>query len=356
MDCDYFITSKDIVSGMISLSMKKIVSLHYLQIIAVCSLLFAPESSGREELKLFTFTFENDLFVGEDNGYTNGFGLTFGKGLFDNFSGENLPGWQHWLTKDLYISTMPNKTRGVADMFFQRMQTPNNISTAELIENDVPYAGLLAWQGTMYAWDSEISDQFSLYLGVVGPIALGETMQKVVHRTLSADEPLGWDNQIKNELVINIESQRIWKLYRLSAEGLQFDIVGVTGAKAGNLKSATNAGVAFRWGTNLSSSFVTFSLQADRQVNPLALSSENDFYAFVGVQGDYVLNDILINGNTFRDSHSVPLEHWQSQVSAGVVWNISRCGFVFQISSNSSRTTLVDRREKFGSMSITYRY
>ncbi len=326
----------------------------------IIGLLFLPISSITHSddnvPKYFNFTFENDVFVGEDNGYTNGFGLTFGKGPFKEFNDDTLPSWQHWLTKDLYISTMPNKQRGVAHMFFQRMQTPDDILTDELIIDDVPYVGLVAWQGTMYAWDSEISDQFSLYLGAVGPAVLGEEAQKFVHSALGSDEPLGWDNQIENELVVKVELQRVWNLYRSSGDGFQFDILGITGAGIGNLESAAKAGVAIRWGRNLSSSFVTFSLQADRQINPLALSPTNDFYVFLGAKGGYVFNDILIDGNTFSDSHSVPLEHVQDQVSAGAVWNIGRYGFVFQLSSNSSKSALIDDREEFGAMSITYRY
>lgn len=33
------------------------------------------EEGGNE---FFTFTFENDVFIGEDDGYTNGTGITFG--------------------------------------------------------------------------------------------------------------------------------------------------------------------------------------------------------------------------------------------------------------------------------------
>lgn len=337
--------------------MKQISASYYGQITALFILLFSSMTDADDSVpEYFTFTFENDVFVGEDDGYTNGFGLTFGRGPFTEFNNDTLPDWQHWLTKDLYISTMKNKQRGVANMFFQRMQTPENISTDELIADDLPYVGLLAWQGTMYAWDTEVSDQFSLYLGAVGPVSLGEQAQKLVHDVLGSDEPLGWDNQIENELVVKVELQRVWNLYRSSGDDFQFDILGLTGVGVGNLESATKAGAAIRWGRNLSSSFVTFSLQADRQVNPLALSPTNDFYVFLGAKGGYVFNDIFIDGNTFRDSHSVPLEHVQNQVNAGLVWNTGRYGFVFQLSSNSARSELIDEREEFGAMSVTYRY
>lgn len=81
-------------------------------------LLYSTIVGAEDEVpEYFTFTFENDFFVGDDNGYTNGMGITFGKGPFKEFNNENLPKWLHWLSKDLYVSTMGNKQRGVAHRY-----------------------------------------------------------------------------------------------------------------------------------------------------------------------------------------------------------------------------------------------
>jgi lipid A 3-O-deacylase len=53
--------------------------------------------------EFFTLTIENDLFVGEDDGYTNGIGFTFGKGPFNEFNDEVLPTWLHRLSSDLVV-------------------------------------------------------------------------------------------------------------------------------------------------------------------------------------------------------------------------------------------------------------
>ena len=332
-------------------------SYRYLYITLTVFLMYSANVGAQDKVpEFFTFTFENDIFVGDDNGYTNGMGITFSRGPFKEFNNENLPNWLHWLAKDLYISTMENKQRGVAHMFFQRMQTPEDLTKTELIVDDLPYAGLLAWQGTLYAWDDRVSDQLSLYLGAVGPITLAEQTQTLVHGLTGADEPKGWDNQIENEPIFKVEVQRVWSLYRSAGKGKQFDILGLWGAGIGNLESATKAGLAIRWGTNLQYSFPTFGLQTDRQVNPLALTPDNDFYLFFGARAGVVFNDILIDGNTFRDSHSVALEHNQDQVSAGVVWSIGRNAFSFQISSISSNTKITNERDEFGALSYTHRF
>ncbi len=304
--------------------------------------------------RFFTFTLENDFFVNEDSGYTNGTGLTLGRGPFLEFSRENLPWHLNALTKNLYIQTMPNKVRGVSHMLFQRMQTPEDIEAVELQENDLPYAGLLALQSTLFAWDRNLSDQLSLSLGAVGPITFAEDTQRAIHSAIGSTEPLGWDNQLRNEFTFSIEARRVKKLYRRYGTNRGLDIVGLVEGRLGNIQSAAEVGIAMRWGNNLDFSHATFSLQADRQVNSLALSERNAYFFYFGATLQYVANDILINGNTFRDSHSVPLEHVQEGLSGGAVFRFGPLAYVFQLTSISSPTTISSRRAKFGSISVTH--
>ncbi len=301
-----------------------------------------------------TFTLQNDLFVGDDAGYTNGVGLTYTKGPFLEFNDENLFGYLNFLTKNTYIQTTPGKVRNVAHMFFQRMQTPEEITVSELQEDDVPYAGFLALQSTLSSWDKNTSDQLSVWIGAIGPVTLGEQSQKTVHKIIGADEPRGWDNQLENELVFRVEALRVKKLFTNYGERRGFDVLGLGLAGAGTIMSDLNLGMAIRWGSNMEYSHSTFSLQSDRQVNSLATANRRDFYVYLGARIGYVANDVLIDGNTFTDSHSVPLDHVQDQVSTGVVWKGKNLSYVFQLTSASPRTTISSSRDTFGALSITY--
>ncbi|MFT5504426.1 MAG: lipid A 3-O-deacylase [Gammaproteobacteria bacterium] len=89
---------------------------------------------------------------------------------------------------------------------------------------------------------------------------------------MDLDDPQGWDNQIENELVFKVEGLRIWSLCLTKTKSRQFDISGLWSAGVGNIESATKAGLAIRWGSNLRNNYQAFSLQADRQVNPLSLT------------------------------------------------------------------------------------
>lgn len=312
---------------------------------------------GVAKLKPFrflTFTLQNDLFVGDDSGYTNGFGITSGRGPFLEFSSENLPRHLNFLSKNLYIQTMPDKVRGVAHTVFQRMQTPEDITTPELQLDDVPYAGMLLLQSSLFAWDRNRSDELSLSWGFVGPITFAEQTQTRAHALINADRPEGWDNQIENEPVFRVQGRQTRKLYRNYTNRFGYDILALGAASLGTIKSDAQFGLAIRWGSNLEFSHATFNLQADLQVNSLALSPTNDFFVYLGAIFGLVANDILVDGNTFTESHSVPLDHTQDQISGGFVWKRNRLAYVFQVTSKSPGATVATRRETFGALSITY--
>ena len=187
--------------------------------------------------RFFTFTFQNDVFLNRDFGYTNGTGLTFGKGPFLSFNGNVSP-LVDKLSRKLYIRTMPNKIHGIAHMFFQRMQTPRDFTVSSAQPDDLPYVGILAVQTTLYAYDKKQSDQFSTYLGLVGPASLAKEAQTLVHSITGSDKPEGWNNQIENEPLFKFEALRMKKLYRnYYSENRGLDLVGIGQLGIGTLSS-----------------------------------------------------------------------------------------------------------------------
>ncbi len=110
--------------------------------------------------------------------------------------------------------------------------------------------------------------------------------------------------------------------------------------------------VVIRVGNLLELSHATASLLPDRQVNTLAFLHDSAWYAFVGGEISQVANDIFINGNTFEDSHSVPLDHSRSIVSAGVSWNVGKCAFTLLYAETDGG----GETDPFGSFSITSQF
>lgn len=303
--------------------------------------------------RFFSVTLENDAFVGDDDGFTNGLGFTYGRGPFTSFSKDNTPAPIYWLAKRTYINTKPNKVRGIAYHLAQFIQTPEEITVTEPQPEDVPWAGLLSLATTMYAWDRNASDQLTLEVGVVGPAAVAREAQTTIHELIGSDIPTGWRNQLDNEFVFDISAVRNQKLFRNYGEDRGFDVIGIGQGGLGTLLSSVSGGLALRYGTHMEFSHATFDLLPDRQTNSLALATSNEWYTYVGAGASYVFNDVLLDGNTFEDSPSAPLEHAQNLVTAGLVAKFGRFAYVFQISSFSSRTELSSDREKLGALSFT---
>ncbi len=306
---------------------------------------------------IVTLTIENDLFIGEDNGYTNGTYLSWAHGGFDSFTVDNLPNWLHALGAHTYISTLPGKQRAVSYLVGQAMQTPSDITTPELINNDAPYVGMLLGRASLHAFDERVADKLSFVLGLVGPAAGAGKSQKFFHQLVDADEPKGWHNQIHNELGFHVSAERLWRLASGPLSGRTgFDVIGLGSAGIGTLKSNAATGLGFRIGRGLDRSFPAATILPGREINPLAGSVAHSWSLFFNLLGEYVANDISIDGNTFTDSHSVPLKHWQAQAVVGLSFNWERWAFLFSTVAATDRHEHQDDPGHFGSLSVTYHF
>ena len=308
---------------------------------------------NRDPGRAWTLTVENDIFAGTDGGYTNGLGFSITHGPYESFGESPMPGWLLPLVDKTYIARLTERQRAVAYTFAQSMHTPTDITVAQLQESEPPYAGLLGVRMLLYAFDKVHSDQVSLTLGVVGERSLAEPSQRIIHRVTGSETPMGWDNQLGNELVFQVGASHGRRVYATSPErAVESDLIVRGSAAVGTIQSSAALSAVFRVGNLLDLSHATASLLPDRQVNTLAFLSDSAWYAFVGGEISQVVNDIFINGNTFKNSHSIPLEHIRSLVSAGVSWNIGKCAFtlVYAEVEGGGET------DPFGSFSITSQF
>lgn len=304
----------------------------------------------------FNFVLENDLFVGRDDGFTNGVSIAYGRVGFDNFTNKNTPYWMRALTGWLPIAKKPFRTRGVSHTFFQRLQTPMDITIAEFVPDDLPYAGLLAYQGSLFSSDTRQAEELSLILGLVGPTAFGEQSQSEIHALIGSDDPEGWDFQVRDTPVFQIDYRRIWSLLRTRTR-TQFEVLGLGSVGIGNLESSLEAGFALRVGANLSRSLTAFDLKADRQVNPLAFGGSGDWYGFAGARVGVVGNDILVEGDLPDGLETeAELENFRSEFAAGVGYGAGAFAFVFQVAADSVLIEQQTGFDTFGALSLTYRY
>lgn len=301
-----------------------------------------------------TILFENDDLTLDDGGYTNGLAYSWSYGSFDRFE-DRTPAWMEMLTGRLYIATMPEKQRRISYSVAQEIYTPEEIKIPVIDPNDRPYAGLITWQATWLAFDDRIVDRLGLELGMVGSVSLGEHTQKAVHKLTGANEPKNWDEQLENEPIFRLSAQRSWRLHEGLIGNMEYDVVGHAHGSGGTRRSDLGAGVSLRFGRGLQRNLVSASLNPAREVN-LSAGHPGEWYGFVALGGDYVFNDITLDGNTFESSASVDLEHWQAATSVGAVWNMGNLGWLLSVRYITDEFETQQKDSIWGSVSVSYRF
>lgn len=161
-------------------------------------------------------------------------------------------------------------------------------------------------------------------LEVVGPVSRAEQTQIRIHELIGSEIPQGWDNHLENEPVFRLEGEHIIRFSDTDfSQTTAFDSSLYTQADAGNLLSDAGVGITLRIGNQLDENYA--------HINPIPARSANTFIApqsrrfnwqvFLSVYARYVSNDITLDGNTFKDSHSVDLINEQGLVSSGFSLN-----------------------------------
>ena len=297
-------------------SRESAISHHFFNLMVLLLLVLSNTAARSGEVSAFDqwgqLTIDNDIIAGDDDGYTGGLAYNWGYTGFSEFDSKALPNWIHHLTKNLYISTLPDRQRAVAYTINAMAYTPDDTDSRNVIEDDRPYAGLLLWRGDLYAFNGKVTDRLGLKLGVVGPASGAEHIQDFLHSISGSDESKGWDNQLDNEPVIRLEAERMWRIKEGSIGDIEFDTIGMVQAGLGNLRSDAGVGAGFRLGRNLADTWATASPAPSKKAHALPGRQRVNWQVFLTVYGSYVANDITVDGNTFEDSHSVSLEHVQA--------------------------------------------
>jgi hypothetical protein len=262
-------------------------------------------------------TWDNDMFVGSDDGYTNGLFVSwFDVGLDSKKNPEPT-----YLVRPLLWSLSGKKPAYTinAQTIAQMMVTPDDITSETPDPDDIPYAGLLLYSNSHLKVYDDFADLIGTTLGVVGPASGAEQTQKFIHERLGSDEPKGWDSQLKNELIFQFARARTWRAWVSDGGRGKTDILLTSDFNVGTIESSVGSSVMFRYGTDLSRSFVTTAFRSNRISNPIAV--DGGWYVYFGVGARYYRNLIFVDGNTYRDSPSVDLDSTQTGVSAGISYS-----------------------------------
>jgi len=295
----------------------------------------------------FIFQLENDVFALTDRYYTHGVKLTWISP--DRMSGES----------------DPLSHKAISLSFGQNIYTPYEIEREDLIEDDRPYAGICYFTLALHRKMDQTMDTFEFLLGIVGPSSLAEEMQRFVHSLYRGTQPKGWDHQLKDEIVFDMIFDRKWRIFR-SREDKKFgyDLIGHVGGSLGNMMTAAATGWQFRFGSNLPRDFGTFLLRPggesgalfNEQANQRADAKQTGVHGYVYLVGHAVYRNIFLDGNTFKDSHSVDKFPFVGDIVLGFVINQKRFQFSYAYVYRTKQFKSQAKPQIFGAINISYVY
>ena len=227
-------------------------------------------------------TAENDYFINSDDNFSHGTEIEY-----------------TWWESDAMV---PYRC-GVG--INQSMFTPQDISASGMPPmTDRPWCGTLGiyletWKRLRY---EDVRTRYTI--GVMGPDSYAEDSQRIVHKALGCTKPMGWDNQMPDELMLNIYQERFLNLYAQELIwGFGFDIKPLYGFTVGTTYDNIRAGGQLRFGYNIPfNSFVGGIVPKSDMRGNIVDTCEGFFIYAVGeVEEEFVLHNATLGDSWFRD-------------------------------------------------------
>jgi hypothetical protein len=324
----------------------------------------ARENEEKNSYKTFTLYWENDAFGGTDRDYSNGLKMTWSNSYGIEEQEAILPDWGFKIVKNLPFASGPGASQAVSMSLGQDMYTPEDYSQPEPIIDDRPYAGYLYISAGFHDRTSIRKNTWEFQVGVVGPLSLAEENQNLSHKILGAKKFAGWQNQLHNELAIKAIYETQWLSFSSgNGQGLNYDLIPHLGFSAGNVATYLNAGAELRFGSNLPRNFGSCPIRGGCATNS-AFTTEvfpspkgfRGWHLFAAFDGRTVLHDIFLDGNTFRESHSVDKELLVADLSFGVVFEYSQTLLAYSYIYRTKQFETQNDEQIFGSLSISRTY
>lgn len=328
-----------------------------------------PENAeGDSSRRCFGLYVENDFFAGDDQEFTSGLKATWSRSGMKTLPED---AWAHkWLYPVVGFlgfngKADPAKIFGLNLSIGQNIYTPEDIESKELIEDDRPYAGISYIELGYHQRSGDYMDTLGFYGGIVGPRSYAEEFQSAFHELVNGIDPKGWDNQLEDEPILGVVYEIKKKIITPRRfDGFAYDMVLNTGGGLGNAQTYYNIGGMVRWGWYLPDDFGTFPMRPASYFNPVLdvqptrydLLNKFGVHLFLSANTRAVIRNIFLDGNTFRDSHSVDKEPVVASFMGGIGVIAGKfktsLSYVYQTKSFDTQKD----GQAFGSFNISYVY
>lgn len=196
--------------------------------------------------------------------------------------------------------------------------TPSDTQAYDPNPHDLPYSAQLALHVSLIQDNAATRSVVGISGGVVGPDALGQSVQNGFHVLIGDTPNRGWHYQLHNEPTLDFFGSRIWRDDIGAIGPVDVEVLPQISGQAGNTEVYAQAGGMVRFGQGLDSDFGPSIIQpglngtdAYTPTQPLV------WYIFGGAEGRVVAHDIFVQGNDFQSSRGVGLIPLQGDLEVG---------------------------------------
>jgi lipid A 3-O-deacylase len=274
-------------------------------------------------LKILTneisLTIDNDIFFLTDRYYTAGHELSYRKLLNSETN----------LVKRFNRKSVSSKVIS-SFRFGNKIFTPRKTKFVNTINMDRPYAGY-TYLGYSISRLKKLSIVSSLEfeVGLVGKATGLGQVQQWWHKQVGYEVPRGWDSQIANELIINMNYQ-FQKSIKLSED---FDLVSNTGLYIGTGSNKISQDVTLRL---IDFNPLTQSIFSNSLLGYEGDMNKPEVFLFFGFGVDYVVSNIFLEGSLFNNNPSpftVDANSLLIRRNFGIMYAKKRGSFAFSVIS-----------------------
>lgn len=336
--------------------------------------LFLPQKSfaGDQEARksdTLTLYMENDAFGFDNNDryYTHGTKISWISQDLSNYRDTALvPSWMHPLIERMPLVNDPEDQRSVSLSLGQNIYTPGDKERSDLIRDDRPYAGIMYVGLGLHSKNRRQMDTLEIDIGIVGRHSYAEDCQKMVHGWIDSADLKGWEHQLHDEPILNIYFERKWRALQYRSSGsLGFDLIPHVGIAGGNAYTGINLGGQVRFGWNIPNDFGTYLIRPgsdssapvdDSDPRFFRLFSRFGIHLFFAVDGNAVARNIFLDGNTFRDSHSVDKKPFVADLIGGIGMIIHRLKITYSYVYRTKEFETQKDEQHFGAVSLSFTF
>jgi hypothetical protein len=322
-------------------------------VLVIVGLLALPDQA-QAEADWYAFTMDNDTFVGNDNGYTNGMFFTW-VDTPDNNKAEIgfLARAMSWSLSDGDASAREISFGTIG----QTMITPDDIEEDPPTPppDDLPYGGLLFYSDSFSRISKRHADRIAVTIGVVGENSFAEDSQEFVHDVISSDEPCCWDEQLDDEVVFQVNRARVWRSW--VSDGGNADLLLIGDLELGTISSAVNAGFMVRYGDQIDRNYASALLIGGRTANPVA--TQTGWYLFAGMRARYLGNHIFLDGSKSYDDDFEEIDYQEDTIgyNVGLAYSWKNWSFTFALSdwNIDEDDEAAEEYTEFGTFTLAWR-